>query len=125
MKIQLGKHELDERSILANDVIFPHEYNPNDVRLWVIGHEYGPVAAVWADCEQAALDLLIDSGLGDCFLVDDESDIDEDTARLGNAGAPCNLNYTWIDPVDLSKLPLPVLLAFAEARGAGNDTLYG
>ena len=36
-------HELKEQDILLNDVTMPGDYNPNNVRLWVIGHEYGPI----------------------------------------------------------------------------------
>jgi hypothetical protein len=56
--------ELPLARVLCNDVILPGEFNPHDVRLWVIGQEFGAVAAVWAAGEEAALDVMVDKGLG-------------------------------------------------------------
>lgn len=100
------------------------------MRLWVIGNEYGAVGAVWASHEQDALDQLIDSNLGDCFLVSEEDqktasgDEQEEWVHLGNAGEPCDLTYAWIQPVafDLSR-DCQLLCRFAEARGNNADTL--
>ena len=122
-----GKFELDEASILANNPVFAWEYNPHRVRLWIIGHEFGAVAACWADCESDALDEAYDADLLACFAVD-EADADEDAARLGNAGEPCDLTYAWLYEVDLSPSidgNAQLLCKFAEARGAGHDTLAG
>jgi hypothetical protein len=116
------EYELAEDIILCNDVVFPHEFNPHNVRLWVIGNEYGPIAAVWAANEQDAFDILIDENLGGTFLVDDP-DPDIEYAYFGNASEPCNLDYAWIEAIDLEKQELPLLLAFAEARGGGYDNL--
>lgn len=100
-------HELGERDILLNDVTMPGDYNPHNVRLWVIGHEYGPICALWASNEQDALDEMLDQGY-EHFLVADE-DLDEDLDRegfythLGNAGEPCDLSYAWIKPIVLDE----------------------
>lgn len=98
-------YELGEQDILLNDVTMPGDYNPHKVRLWVIGHEYGPICALWAPNEQEALDEMLDQGY-EHFLVADE-DFDEDLdrqgfyAHLGNAGKPCDLSYAWIKPIVL------------------------
>jgi len=113
----------DER-ILTNDVTLECDFNPHNTRLWVIGNEFGALGAVWADCEQDALDELVDSDLGDGLLID-EADADEESARLGNASEPANLDYAWMATVKLDPAKdLKLMLAFAEARGAGQSTLY-
>lgn len=118
-----GEWQLSPETVLCNDVTFPGEYNPHNVRLWIIGHEFGPVGAVWAQCEQDALDELVDSGLGDCFLID-EKDADEDCSRLGNAGEPANLDNAWMRVVEFAPdRDWQIMLRFAEARGAGHSTL--
>lgn len=122
--------ELEPERILCNDIVLPFESHPHRVRLWVIGNVYGAVGAVWASCEQDAIDELIDSGLGDCFLVSDEDQQTADEperegwAHLGNAGEPCDLTDEWIQPVawDL-KRDCELLCRFAEARGANATTL--
>lgn len=121
--------ELENESILTNDVVLPWENHPHGMRLWVIGNEYGAVCAVWANHEQDALDEMVDSDLGQAFLIDEKDyevmsqDEQDECARLGNAGEPCNLDYAWIQPVDLAKLPPETLCRFAEARGACVDNL--
>lgn len=115
--------ELPDEQILCNDVTLPWEFNPHKTRLFVIGHEFGALAAVWADCEQEAFDALVDEGYGDCFLID-ESEADEYCARLGNAGEPANLDYAWVQVVRLDETKdCRLLCAFAEARGNQQTTL--
>lgn len=119
--------DIDNDAILTNDVIFPGEYNPHNVRLWVIGHEFGAIVALWASNEQDALDDMLDKGY-EQFLVqpdDVESDPDGDKyTYLGNAGEPCNLDYAWIKPAALDKdRDFALFLKLAESRGAGHDNL--
>lgn len=115
--------ELAPERILANDVHFAGEFNPHNVRLWVIGNEFGALGAVWAGNEQDALDELVDSDLGGGLLID-EKDATEDSARLGNAGEPADLTYAWMATVNFQpERDLALLLCFAEARGANNSTL--
>jgi hypothetical protein len=122
--------ELDSARVLCNDVTFPWEFNPYGTKLYVIGNEYGTICAVWANCEQEAFDAMVDEGLGDSFLVSEEDQKDaseeeqEEWARLGNAGEPCNLDYAWIQGVRLNPaLDCQLLCAFAEARGNGFKNL--
>lgn len=123
--------ELKEEEILCNNVILPWEFNPHKVGLYVIGHEFGAVGAVWSSHEQEALDELIDSGLGESFLVSEEDqssaseDEREDWTHLGNAGEPCDLTNAWIQEVRLEpSQDFQLLCAFAEARGACQDNLW-
>ena len=114
--------KIDVNKVLANNVIFDGEYNPHNVRLWVISHEFGPVAAVWATCEQDALDEAVDADLMGAFAID-EADADEETAHLGNAGEPFDLTYCGCRHLPQSEMSIGLLMAFAEARGAGVNTL--
>lgn len=123
--------ELPDEKILCNDVILPWEINPHNCRLWIIGHEFGAVCAVWANHEQDALDEIVDSDNGDSFLVSEKDqkeaseDEREEWVHLGNAGEPCNLDYAWIQQVRLDPAQdYKLLCLFAEARGAGQDTLW-
>jgi hypothetical protein len=112
--------EIEAERVLANDVTLPWEFNPHNVRLWVIGNEFGALGAVWASHEQDALDTLVDENLGDSLIVE-EADWSEDGTRLGNAGEPCDLTNVWIQLADLTDCRL--LCAFAEARGAAENNL--
>lgn len=115
--------ELDPERVLCNDVRLPGESHPYNLQLWVIGNEFGALGAVWADCAQHALDELVDFGLGDGLLVD-EDDADEDCARLGNAGEPANLDNCWMQTVCFDPArDWRLLCKFAEARGACVDNL--
>ena len=128
--------ELEDSEILCNNVILPEEFNPHNVRLWVIGNEYGPMCALWADCEQGALDELIDQGRGDSFLVsleDQEAAVAdgaieekrEEWAYLGNAGEPCDLSHAWLAPVEFKPArDWETLCKLAEARGQNSNTLF-
>ena len=64
-----GDITLDDKDILCNDVILPQEFNPHNVRLWIIGHEFGAIVSLFASCEQDALDEMLDKGY-EHFLVE-------------------------------------------------------
>lgn len=123
--------ELEGSQIRCNDVMLPADfdtasaYNPHKVRLWVIGHSYGAVHAVFASHEQNALDELADCGaLGFCQVADDLS-VDEDTVcRLGNAGEPFDLSDFWMGEVafDAARY-IKLIVALARASEAGADYL--
>jgi len=117
-------HEIEDESILTNDVTFPWERGPLPPALYILGHEFGAVCAVWATCEQDAWDEACDAGLLACFEAEDEAeDEGEDLTRLGNESRPHDLTYGWALLADLSKASPQTLCRFAEARGAGADTL--
>lgn len=123
--------ELEDDRIALNNVIFPWENNYHNCRLWVIGHEFGPIGAVWANCEQDALDELIDQNLGDCLLISTEDyekmspEERDDCTHLGNASEPCDLNMVWMGEVVFEKVrDFDLLMLMAEQRGACADNLY-
>jgi hypothetical protein len=128
--------EMEDDKILCNDVFMPWEDNPHKVQLWVLGNEYGPLAALWADGASDAMDELIDSGRGDSFLIDaadlgdyrtcgtDEEPEYEDVTFLGNASEPCDTQYLWLTEVVLKpERDCRLLCGFAYAQGAGRETL--
>jgi hypothetical protein len=138
MKIALSKTDnhltLAAARVLANDVTFDGEFNPHKIGLFVISNEYGAVCAVWASNEQDALDEAVDNGLMDSFAVEgpisfdekEQADEDEDgitVTRLGNAGEPFYLDNCAVSRVSQDDMPVGLMLAFAEARGEGADTL--
>ena len=119
--------QLSAERIVCNDVTFPWERHPHNMRLWVIGNEYGALGAVWASHEQDAMDELVDQGLGEALLVGNADMDDEDSVdwtSLGNAGEPADLTNVWLQTVRLDPTKDSLLcIAFAEARGSGADTL--
>ena len=123
-------HELKESDILLNNVTMPGDYNPHDVRLWVIGHEYGPICAVWAPNEQEALDEMLDQGYLQFLVADEDFDDDLDKqgfyARLGNAGEPCVLSYAWLEHIVLDeRRDFRLLLDMYLGAYLGRKTLEG
>lgn len=125
--------ELNPGEVLCNDIILPWERHYHGMSLWIIGNEFGTIAAVWASHEQDALDEACDRGLTGGLCAAEEPDQEEDpetweqwdqsVTRLGNAGEPHNLDYCWMSRADLNKCSPELLCKFAEARGAGHDTL--
>lgn len=122
--------ELAADRILCNDIRLPGEHHPYDLRLWCIGNEYGALGAVWATCDQDALDELVDSGLGDALLIDETDyanmspEEQDECAGLGNAGEPCDLTNVWLSTVYLDKArDFDLIVALAEARGGCWKTL--
>ena len=123
-------HELEECNILLNDVTMPGDYNPHKVRLWAIGHEYGPICAVWAASEQEALDEMLDRGYEQFLVADEDFDQDADErgfyAYLGSAGEPCDLSYAWIKPIVLEPArDFRLLLDMHLGAYLGQKTLEG
>jgi hypothetical protein len=123
--------EIDADRILCNDIVLPCDATyKQKTKLWVIWNEYGPMGAVWADSDQDALDLLVDSDLAQGILVDEDvlKDMDEEAkeelAQLGNAGEYCDLNYAGLESVVFKpERDWKLMCRFAEARGAQVDRL--
>ncbi len=121
--------ELAENKILTNDVCLPRHidakaYNPHNVRLWVIGHTFGAICAVWASSEQYALDMAVDANLLDCFLIENPEDVTEETAYLGNASEPFDLSEAWIGEVSFDLLrDVDLILALVRRYEQGESTL--
>lgn len=118
--------DLDNSRILCNDVIFHGEFNPHNVRLWVVGNEFGALGAAWAPCEQDAFDILCDAMLLAGLEVEPPKteEEEEEVTRLGNEGVPHDMTYAWIQQVEfVPGRDWQLLCRFAEARGACNDNL--
>ncbi len=119
---------ISDDCVLTNDVTFPHEFTPHNVMPWVIFNEFGPICLSWADCEQNALDEALDGGKLDSFVVEPE-DIDSDLlangfyTHLGNASEITDLSYCSMETIDLNDQDIKLIIALAEARGAGYDNL--
>ena len=122
--------EVEPSRVLCNDVVLPGERNPNHTRLWIGSAAFSNwptfLGAVWADNEQDALDTLIDEGLGEALLVEEEAlvsmddDEREELSYLGNAGEACDLTNVGLEPVRFSVTRDRELLAmFKDARENG------
>ena len=122
--------ELDAEKILCNDVMLPADfdegsrYNPHNIGLYVIGHEFGPICAVWAGNDQDALDNAVDANMLDCLLVEGDDADNEGHAGLGNAGEPFDLSYAWMARVEWDATrDIQLIVKFARAAESGSDTL--
>jgi hypothetical protein len=90
---------------------------------------------VWAQCEQDAWDEACDAGILDPHQVEEseiirneesgEESLDSslELMRLGNASEPFAFDQPWIATVPLDKLEPKIVALFAEAKGAGRETL--
>lgn len=117
---------LKPKYILTNDVIFPWEYNPHNVRPWILGNEYGAVCLVWAASLQDAVDAACDNNCMNSFLSDetDEKEIElYDLTRIGNAGELADLQHLWCREIKLEDQERKLIAQFAECRGAGYESL--
>ena len=123
--------EMEGSQIRCNDVMLPaafdasSAYNPQKIRLWVVGHSYGAVHAVFASHEQNALDELANCGALDFCQVADGLTVDEDTVcRLGNASEPFDLSDFWIGEVAFEAArDIKLIVALARASASGADYL--
>lgn len=125
--------ELEGAQIRCNDVMLPaafdasSAYNPHKIRLWVVGHTYGAVHAVFAEHAQAALDELADCGALDfCQWADGDGNPDggDCFSRLGNAGEPFDLSEVWMGEVVFEAArDIKLIVALARASEAGADYL--
>lgn len=122
--------ELDGDKILTNDVILPrafdpeNSYNPHNVQLWVIGHEFGAVCAVFASGIQDAFDSAVDGNMLDCLMAENQDYEDDTLTPLGNASELFDLTYTWIAAVEFDAArDIQLIVALARAAESGADTL--
>jgi hypothetical protein len=105
--LRVGDVEISDDMLVNPDGFIPAgEYNPHNVRPWVIGHEHGAFAIAFASCEQDAIDEAIDAGKMDGMKVSDEDlatatdDEHEDYLRGGNASEYFYQDYLWMEPLD-------------------------
>ena len=120
--------ELDGEAILLNDVNLPehieHTFNPYNVKLWVIGNEYGALCAAWAGCEQDALDAAVDANMLDCLMAEEQDHDNEDLTPLGNAGELFDLDYVWMGKVEFDAArDIKLIVTLVRESAEGKDTL--
>jgi hypothetical protein len=85
----------DKDIVNPDDCIFQGEYNPHNVRAWLL-HDHGfTIAVVFADCLQDAIDIAVDENKMDRYQIS-ENDLgdyenEEGISYLGNAGEPFDI----------------------------------
>jgi hypothetical protein len=106
----------DEDVVNVRDFIPAGEYNPHNVRPWLL-HDHGfTIAVVFADCLQDAIDIAVDEDKMDRFLIQ-ESDMDDYTdeegiSYLGNASEPFDIEGLGIVELDNPKADLSFAALF-------------
>jgi hypothetical protein len=120
--------EIEGEKIICNDVNLPGHiectYNPYNVRLLVIGHQFGAVCAIFAACDQDALDAAVDAGQMDFCLAEEQDYDNEELTPLGNASELFDLSTVWIAPVEFDAArDIKLIVALARAAESGADTL--
>ena len=120
--------ELEGEAILLNDVNLPehieHTFNPCNVKLWVIGNEYGALCAAWGGSEQKPLDEAVDAGKLDCLMAEEQDYDNEDLTPLGNASELFDLNSVWMGEVEFDAArDIKLIVALVRQSAEGDDTL--
>lgn len=120
--------ELEGENILLNDVNLPehieHTFNPCNVKLWVIGNEYGALCAAWGGSEQDALDAAVDAGLLDSLMDEEQDYNNEALTPLGNASELFDLNSVWMGKVEFDAArDIKLIVALVRESAEGKDTL--
>lgn len=122
--------ELEAEAIVTNDVMLPASidsacrYNPHNIRLWVIGHVFGAVVAIFASCEQDALDAACDAGKLGAWMAENQDHEDESLTALGNAGELFDLSDAWIGEATLEPArDILLITALVRASESGADSL--
>ncbi len=120
--------QLEGENILLNDVNLPehieHTFNPYNVKLWVIGNEYGALCAAWGSSEQDALDAAVDAGLLDSLMDEEQDYNNEALTPLGNAGELFDLDYVWMGKVEFDAArDIKLIVALVRESVEGKDTL--
>ena len=124
-----GEFIVSAGNIKLNDFMFPAEidstcrYNPNNTRLWIMGHSFGAVGCVFASHEQDAFDNAVDLDMMNHCIAEDQNgdnDTDEVLTSLGNAGELFDLSDAWIAEVDF-KVDRDIKLILALVRASENQ----
>lgn len=122
--------ELEGEKIITNDVMLSStidassRYNPHNVRMFVIGHEFGAICAIFASSEQDALDSAVDADMLDCLKAENQDYDDESLASLGNASELFDLSNAWIGSVEFDPArDILLITALVRASESGADSL--
>lgn len=110
MNANFNEIEFSADDVVNIDDWIPHgDYNPHNVRPWLLHDQGFVIAVVFADSLQDALDEAVDAGKMDRYLIDGEANLsdyeDEDEdgiSYLGNAGEPFD-----IESLGVIELPNP------------------
>lgn len=97
----------DAVRLLAEKGYEQGEYNPHNVRAWLVYDEHGHLGVVLGSHEQEALDEAADSGVLDRLLMSDEdyqeyssNGWDDSYIHLGNASEPFWSEYLGLIEID-------------------------
>jgi hypothetical protein len=111
------------------DFIPAGEYNPHNVRPFLLCDHGFVVVLVFADCLQDALDIAVDEGKLDGFQID-EDDLgdygpdEEGITRLGNASEPFDIGT--LDALELPNPPFSFAALFnastSQAKPSGKSS---
>jgi hypothetical protein len=110
----------DADVVNKDDFIAKGDYNPHNVRPFLL-HDHGFVlAVVFADCLQDALDIAVDAGKLDGFQVAEKDLADygpdeEGITRLGNAGEAFDIQA--LDALELPNPPFSFVALFNAMEG--------
>lgn len=122
--------EIEGEKILLNNVILPraidpeNAFNPHNVRLFVIGHEFGAICAVWAGHEQEAFDVACDGNMLDCLMSENQDHEDDSLTPCGNASELFDLAHAWCGVVEFEPARDIVLIVdIVRASENQKDTL--
>lgn len=120
--------QLEGENILLNDVNLPEHiersYNPHNVKLWVIGNEYGALCGTWGSSEQDALDAAVDAGLLDSLMDEEQDYNNEALTPLGNASELFDLDSVWMGEVEFDPArDIKLIVALVRESAEGKDTL--
>lgn len=101
MKTKIIGIEVDDSMVVnVEDCIYQGEFNPHNVRPWLIYGLYGAYAIVFASNEQDALDIAADA---DKLKACASERLETDTDYLGNAGDPYDLTDVGITALKIPK----------------------
>lgn len=100
--------QFDDSDVVDPSAYIPKgEYNPHNVRPFLLHEEGFTIAVVFASCLQDAIDEAVDAGKLDRFMISpkdmaDYGEEEEGVSRLGNAGEPFD-----IESLGIVELPNP------------------
>lgn len=98
----------DSHVVEADECIYQGDYNPRNVRPWLIHAGGSAICVVFADCLNDALDEAADEEKLKGFKIPDDvaanapDEVYDTYTHLGNDSAPYN-----IDELEVIELPIP------------------
>jgi len=113
------------------DFLLSYSENATDLirygwKLYAIGNEFGALCLCFAQNEQDAFDKACDEGKLTCLEIESEEDYTEhygNYCACGNEGKLHNMEYAWLQEVDLNSIPKVMWYDIGRKTGEGLDTL--